>query len=338
MNDQKGYYNLAVHPGNINVWYESEVPRKSKLAGLFDSEELKAGRAMIPENLRDNYHHGKISDVARKKITRAVDYMVYLSPKKKFSFSYESKAGEFILNFITLTLSSQQIHSDNEIKSTILEPFLNTCRKKWKISHYLWRAEKQENGSIHFHIIANRFVPWNELRNVWNLHQQKLGYVTRYRNNQKAWHRDGFKFRPELAAKWNYQAQLKAYKDGILHDWSNPNSTDVHSLRFVGNVRAYIAKYITKSEQANNIIGRLWGSSENLANLKGGRTFAEGNAGDELEKLSSRPDVRFFKSDFFSCMYFDPKILLSGEFPILADCFETYIREHFSEYRPPTLL
>lgn len=305
---------------------------------MFTAEELAAGRTMIPENLRDNNHHGKISDQARKKITRAVDYMVYLSPRKKFSHAYEGKTGEFILNFITLTLSSQQIHTDNEIKSIILEPFLNTCRQKWKITHYLWRAEKQENGSIHFHIIANRFVPWNELRNMWNLHQQKLGYVTRYRNNQKAWHRDGFKFRPDLAKKWNYTAQLKAYKDGILHDWANPNSTDVHSLKLVGNVRAYLTKYITKSEQSENITGRLWGSSENLAHLNGGRTYAEGNAADEIDRMISRSDVRYFKSDFFSCLFFDPGTLFSGEFPILADLFETYIRDHFSEYRPPTLL
>jgi hypothetical protein len=301
---------------------------------MFDPDELAEGRKLIPDNLKNNYHRGIISKNAKKKITKAIDYLVYISPKKHNRHPYYNRSSIFILNFITLTLSSKQIHTDNEIKSNILEPFLNSCRKKWQISYYVWRAEKQKNGSIHFHLITNRFVPWNELRNCWNTHQQKLGYIDRYREHQQTWHRSGFRYRSELSSKWNYASQLKAYKDGLLHDWHNPNSTDVHSLRFVSNVKTYFIKYLTKSEQSGNIEGRLWGCSYNLSNLKGARTCAEGLISDELNKLTSLPDSKIYKSDYFSVIYFNPDNFKPELFPLLSALFDNYLSDRFPEYHP----
>lgn len=338
MNDVRGFYNCSIHPGNINVWYEPLTKSGRHYKPETDSDEIDEINSHIPTQFKDNYHHGLISPVAKKKITRAIDYLVYLSPKKKFSHPYYDRSRPFILNFITLTLSSEQIHSDNEIKSCILEPFLNTCRQKWKITHYVWRAEKQKNGSIHFHIIANRFIPWNELRNCWNLHQQKLGYVTRYRDNQIAWHREGFKYRPELEKSWPRSKQLQAYKDGILHDWNNPNSTDVHSLRFISDVRSYFVKYITKTAQSENITGRLWGCSYNLTDIKGARSFCEGSVSDEINTLVNTPGVTKFTGEYYTALYFDSKILYSGSFPELCSFFEQFLTDTFPDYRPPSLL
>jgi hypothetical protein len=337
MTTDNGYYNLAVHPGTINIWYTSLTPRRKKLNGMFLDDDLPDEKVLQPKQFLDNFHHGKISPIAKKKISKAIDYMVYLAPKKNNPHPYYNRSNNFTLNFITLTLSSPQIHSDNDIKSNILEPFLNTCRKKWKVSHYIWRAEKQANGSIHFHIITDRFIPWNELRNIWNLHQQRLGYITRYRDNQTAWHKEGFTYRETLEKKWNRAAQKKAWEDGVIHDWCNPNSTDVHSLRYVKNSRAYFTKYLTKQEQSQNISGRLWGCSVNLSNLKGGRTYAEGNISDELSKFSENPKVRSFSGDYFTCLYFDPALLQSGDYPLIAAVFEDYLMDHFPSYRQPGL-
>jgi hypothetical protein len=257
-----------------------------------------------------------------------------MSPPKLNRHPYYDRANVYCLNFITLTLSSQQIHSDHEIKHLLLEPFLLTCRRKWNVNYYIWRAEKQENGSLHFHICTNRFIPWNELRNAWNAHQQSLGYITRYRENQKLWHREGFKYRAELSPKRDRAAQLKAYKDGLLHDWNNPNSTDVHSLRHVHNVKAYFVKYLTKQEQSANIDGRLWGCSYNLSNIKGARTFAEGSAGDEIQGILNNPKCKFYKADYFTVIFFDISILSEREFPILYSLWHSYLEDTFPDRFP----
>ncbi|GAH86291.1 unnamed protein product, partial [marine sediment metagenome] len=61
---------------------------------------------------------------------------------------------------------------------------------------YVWRAEKQENGNIHFHFIVDNFIPWNELRNTWNRIQQNLGYISRFSEAQRLKHINGFSFDP----------------------------------------------------------------------------------------------------------------------------------------------
>lgn len=291
----------------------------------------------VPDQFLNNSHRGKISVIAAKKITRAIDYLVYLAQPKKLPHTLHGKGLTWRVNFITLTLSSPQIHSDNEIKSNLLEPFLNTMRQRWKVINYIWRAEKQANGNLHFHIISDKFIPWSELRDVWNALQQKLGYVSRYRENQLTWHKDGFRYRPELAKTWPRSKQLKAYKAGIVHDWHNPNSTDVHSLRQINNVRAYFIKYLTKSYQSTNIDGRLWGCSYALSNVKGARGFAEGRISTEIDQLLQMKGVKKYESQYFTAIYFDSQILQSGLLPEISEIFEAYLSELFPAHRPPGL-
>ena len=133
---------------------------------------------------------------ANKRVRLAIDWMVYLSKKKPLYSAEKKNKYQFKLNFITLTLPSKQKHSDNEIKATLLNQFLIELRHKYKLHNYLWRAESQANGNIHFHVVTDIFVPWRTLRTDWNRIQEKLGYISRY--------------------------QEKTGKD-------DPNSTDVHN-------------------------------------------------------------------------------------------------------------
>lgn len=337
MNEVNGIYNASIHPNQINIWYESLQSRKSNSGQyVFDKDSGNVVR-LSTGDITTRTHTGKISKAAERKIKKAVDYMVYLVPRRKHFTTADGRSGNYFLSFITLTLSSDQIHSDNEIKSSILEPFLNEMRKRWKVSNYIWRAEKQENGNLHFHIVSDRFIWWSALRDSWNYYQERLGYVTRYRDNQKAWHRDGFKYRPELGHKWNMSAQHKAWQSGLRHDWNSPNSTDVHSLKTITSVRSYICKYITKSEQAQNISGRLWGCSYELTNLSGARCFADGSLSEDLNKLCTAGVCRVYKADYYSVIYFTREILQRFLcFEILRELDE-YIDKRFPAYRSQDL-
>jgi hypothetical protein len=108
-NEINGYYSLALHPSQINIWYTSLSPRRPSINSMFDRDELAAGRKLIPTQFRSNSHNGKISKIAKKKITMAIKYLVYLSPKKDNRHPYYNRNSEFYINFVTLTLSSQYI-------------------------------------------------------------------------------------------------------------------------------------------------------------------------------------------------------------------------------------
>lgn len=296
--------------------------------------------------------------------------MLFLSKPKKLPNSRAGKKRTFRLNFITLDLSSDQAHTDQEIKRQILHPFLLEARRKWNINLYLWKAEKQEIGRIHFHIITDKFIPWNELRNVWNKHQQTLGYVTGYREDRQLWHRDGFKYAPEYAPRWNYSAQKKAYRAGLRTDWDNPNSTDIHKTRHIINLKAYFSKEMSKnpdSATANrleekcplcgcsmttvdgnfccqacqfsktHVSGMLWGCSVLLTDLRGGDAIADGNFSEELETIELSGKAYVYHARYYSIYYADNKLLTELKCKFLLSRFEEYIRQKFPVQYPPTL-
>lgn len=318
MDDHIYYNSISVHPRQINVYYQSLTPGRPK--------ETTGTR---PEQFENNAHQGRISPVAYKKITRAIDYLVYVARPKKLPNTYYGKGLRFYLAFITLTLSSEQIHTDQEIKTHLLNQFLIEMQNKWKVNNYLWRAEKQKNGNIHFHLICDKFIPWNDLRNTWNRIQQKLGYVTRYRENRILWHRTGFHFDPQLAPQWSYKAQRKAWREGLRTDWQNPNSTDVHSIRHVRKVNAYFKKYMTKQGEEVVVSGRLWGCSYALSRVTGARTDLWSKLEDELEIIRRLPRTRVVTGDWYTVFYLDIDELPYHGIKLIPLLFNQYLKDTF---------
>jgi len=359
LDDQASYYSVSIHPGKINVYYQTIGPRGPcrQTSGL-------------PEQFKNNLHNGKVSLIAKRKIKNGLDYMLFLAKPKKLPNTRSGKRRSFKLNFITLDISSDQVHTDQEIKRRILHPFLVEARRKWHVQLYLWKAEKQENGRIHFHFITDKYIPWNELRNVWNKHQQTLGYVTAYRNDRKLWHRDGFHYAPQYAPRWNREAQEKAYQEGLRTDWDNPNSVDIHGTRNIINLKAYFSKEIAKNPDpaGNNrpcekcpicggsmrtregnfcccacnyskthITGMLWGCSVLLTDLPGGRTDVDTGIQAELDAIAGSGKAYIYNARYYSIYYCDHKLLTELQCKRLLECFEEHIHKKFPIQYPPTL-
>lgn len=174
-------------------------------------------------NFMDNNTDGEISKAASKRIEKAVTWLLYHA-KVKYIFDVQlQKRFHFKINFITLTLPSEQIHSDDEIKKKALNNFLDNCRKTHNLKNYIWKAEKQLNGNIHFHLVTDCYIRYDKIQSLWNDSINLLGYVDRF-------------------------------KEKIGH--SNPNSTDVHSIKHVKRIANYVAKYMSKN-RAFKCIGEL---------------------------------------------------------------------------------
>ena len=318
MDDRITYNSISVHPRQINVYYQFLNPGRP------------AGTTGIrPPQFDNNAHKGKISPTAYKKITRAIDYLVYMAQPKKLPHTYHGKGLQFKLSFITLTLSSAQVHTDQEIKSHLLNQFLIEMQTKWKVNNYVWRAEKQVNGNLHFHIVCDKFIHWNDIRNTWNRIQQKFGYVTRYRENRLLWHREGFQFDKKLAPKWNYKSQLKAYKEGLRSDWQSPNSTDIHAIRRISKVNAYFKKYLTKQCENVEVSGRLWGCSYSLTNITGARTDLWSKLEDELKVIRECKYTRIVKEKWFTVFYIDMDYIEQMGLLHMPTLFNSYIKDNF---------
>jgi hypothetical protein len=334
MQDDNGYHSFSINPTCITSWYNSLTPKRH----FPNPEGWK-------KNFEHKEHNNKISKQASKKIFKAVDYLLYIAKSKPLPLTLKGKGMLYKIGFVTLTLSSPQIHTDTEIKKELLQPLLSYFRQHYKCEHYIWRAEKQKNGRTHFHILIDKFIPWLELRNVWNKYQQNLGYVTRYRELQKQLHADGFRFRATKNEKWTYNRQKQAYLNGEATNWNNPNSTDVHAIRNVKNIRKYISKYLSKNEQSQTkeelptnpntadvlaISGRLWGLSESLSKIQGARLDEDSGVWAEIDKVDKETSIVKYSGDFFQVWYctIDDLKRLGCEY--LLTVFKIYIKETFS--------
>jgi hypothetical protein len=161
-------------------------------------------------NGNDSAYNGYLSPATRRNVERMIS--VWLT---SVELNNELKKGKKEVNiekvfptFVTLTLPAAQVHSDNMIKEMLLSPFItwltsdsNEVYKKGRkkgqkkgfgVSIYFWRAEPQKNTNLHFHIIADKYVPWEAIREKWNHFCDRLGYVSRYALVQKQKFKDGF--------------------------------------------------------------------------------------------------------------------------------------------------
>jgi len=311
---------ISIHPNSINMF--SEVvwspykPARPKVEHLIKS---------------DKKTHGIVSQQARRKVGKAVDYLLYLANDNVLPDTAHGKQYKFKIAFITLTLPSKQIHSDNQLKEDCLNQFLVELRVRYKVRNYLWRAEKQKNNNIHFHILVDKFIPWSELRDRWNRIINKLGYIERYRDEMRQFHKNGFNCRKDLLKHWDYQKQVKAYQKGKINDWQSPNSTDIHSLYKVNRVKDYVTKYCTKNETNSEVNGRLWGCNYELSDIKGGTEIADQQIKSELNELINEYKPRIYSSDYFTVIHISVNQLNNTRFQNLYNIFTRYLFEHFKD-------
>lgn len=209
------YYTAHVKP-TYTVLIPTYSKRKSKRPLIFNSSRNP--------NLEKNTANGEISSKANKHIKNAVNWLLASTKLKRVYRRSDNTHFFFRLAFFTLTLPSKQKHTDNKIKSEALQPFITYARNRWGMKNYLWRAEAQKNGNIHFHFTTDIFIHHAELNRIWNLQLLKLGYI------------------------------------------GGKPSTEIHTVRKVKNLGAYLAKYMSKNDdERRKIIGKLWACSVSLS-------------------------------------------------------------------------
>lgn len=221
---------------------------------------------------RKKAYQGEQSATSIKRVKECLYTWCYsIAEGNKFNRSRGIKK-KVKLVMATLTLSSKQIHTDKEIKAKVLEPFLKKLKYSYDIVNYFWRAEPQDNGNIHFHLVIDKFIDKFDLQDYWNFYQNKLGYVDRY-----------------------YEKTGKV----------DPPSTQIQVFSGSAKSIEYLLKYLTKENNRRKIEGLQMRVSNKLSHLKLGvvelYNYEESDLADLLEKKA----VRKYVSDYATIFYFD---------------------------------
>ena len=177
-------------------------------------------------------YSGQVAEGTQQRIRKTIDIFLQLTPERMIWNPVVNCSHPFRLGFVTLTISDTgRMLTAKEGHSELLAPWLRTMRRRG-IGNYIWKAELQERGQLHYHVTVDEFLHWQVIRNEWNKLQKKAGLL------------DGF-----------------ARKQGHF----NPNSTDVHAVRNIKNFEAYLAKYLAKSDQNQDATkGKVWDCSKEL--------------------------------------------------------------------------
>jgi len=262
---------------------------------------------------RSNCHDGFISFKAAARLQTKIKYLFWLS--KCFTI----KRNELVclpnnkISFVTLTLSSDQLHSDSYIKRFMIGQFCIELNNRYPGLLYIWRAEKQKNGNIHFHFLLNKFIQWQFIRKLWNRIQKKEGYLQRYQAKfSKMW------FEEYLTSITNFKIDKLpkyriAYNLGVKCGWSDPNSIDVVNIKSIKNIYAYISKYMCKDndnretmsdDQRDNlkIEGRIYYCCSAISCINSNSLPIDEHITMDLDKIHlARPDCIYY-SDYFICI------------------------------------
>lgn len=265
--------------GSITRYYECQRRGKKSILSLNNEVNLTRGKfnGFISESTRKDL---------RKKLGLYYDAMLVVgsSYRKKYNICHP---------IITLTLPCVQVHDDNEIKRECLSRFIELMCKKYDIRFYYWIAEKQKNGNIHFHILADRFIEWQWIRKAWNARLETLGYLDVF--EQKNGHR-------------------------------NPNSTDIQIIRSLSKSSDYVTKYTSKADQQGGIIGRLHGECNKLKEVKKMKMYSFGEWDIKLREWIDDGKVRLFECEHAIVAYGNIYSLMKKECPKTFIEFKKHMR------------
>lgn len=354
--DNINFDSVSLNPNGVCIYKSYLNARRKKTNESETPEEIRAERTEKVIEAEAKLKHleristnGLMSKHAIKKMNRAIGWLLHNSAPIKEYDRHTKKWIKFRVCFVTLTLPSVQIHTDQEIKKVILNSFLEKLRRKSKVQLYLWRAEKQKNGSIHFHLLINKYVPALTLRKWWNDSCELLGYVSAYTEKMKSEIKCFADYYEKFISFGSYSELERRYLNGLITGWTNPNSTDIHSVRKVKNLTRYLSKYMCKNVSEADIeklgssvnlfvSGQLWGLSEVLSKMLSMCSEISERIFNEINLLVEKSHCKIISDKFFSFLCVPLKLVfqlnLTGLIEIIKNRYKDvgYFENKFSFY------
>lgn len=206
---------------------------------------------------------GKFTISAQKRLRKIIDIWLYTLSEIEVKYS-----------FITVTISSEMDAKINH--NNLVKQLIEKLKYRYGGFNYVWKAELQKNGNIHYHFIIDMEIDWKIVRRQWNKIQSF--YVDKYQIKMKQKYSKGYYFDVNMVDKngntISDEIQCKRYQKGNKANWRNPNSTDVKIVDTTQeNVGAYVGKYVGKIEEdkdntTDKIIKRWWSSNDELKLIK----------------------------------------------------------------------
>lgn len=233
----------------------------------------------------DNYYDPKNNRVRYQQLSGCTHRKE--SVKKLYSIN-KRKVRARLTNFINTEQGESRMYFyslsfpktiDEETAYKLLNSTLTTIRKYHQIKNYLWIAERQKNGTIHYHLALYHFL---KVRIVNDIVKKYLIHAIR---------------KQEL--NWTITAAKNYNGVDIAKDRNTRIPTNFADKDKVKKIAGYLTKYITKSTQ--KFTRQAWNSSKSLAAVSDGICVSV-NEVVQLFSTWELSDSACYANDF--CMFF----------------------------------
>lgn len=278
---------------------EAKEKHKQKLI-----EDLQAAKKKHREEKK-----GTLSRSGRSRMKQRCGYLFYHASDKVIHNTVKNYSYKLKLNVITLTLTQEQFHDDSFFKRKLYKNFIDALRKRYPGLSYVWRAETQENGNLHFHILTDHYIPIWYVNGLWLGILRRHGYKTTvekpdpHNMGETVWVNlnpvDVEKVRNEKdLGRYIRKYMAKGLDDSTLPELRKKLQTLYKEIHFCSSATdrhtlsidiAKIKKAVSIMER-RKVIGKIWGCSDNLV-LKPYRSAVDWITEEDRERLLSLKEI-----------------------------------------------
>lgn len=309
---------ISVLPSKVSVTTDISKQYRDSSGEWVYKENKTTDSVADKKKLVRKFHNFDISINSARNLRKKIDFLYYYSKSRRVK-TYSGKViSNFRVLFLTLTIPSPQVHNTAMIITNVLDPFLQICRQRLKMSNYVWRLEFQANGNAHFHILTDTYIDYYFAKKHWNKCLNQLGYIDAYQSKmQSLSYNDycnmyGKDYKGEKVSK---ELLFKRYNAGKGTNWKHPNSVDVKSIRSSREISFYISKYFSKKDKGqkcnaldneeNSFALRLCYWSRSLSRLKLESMPFDYYDADMVQLLDADDSVIRCVYDYCVVYYFD---------------------------------
>lgn len=247
-----------------SIYAYNKYPRRSLSRSLLQTRSAY--------NLRTETYTGTLRPGAKKRLTKAIEFLVMLTKKPKKIINHKGVEVNFRLSFLTLTIAQSGFITAKDAHTKLLEPFLRWMRETYNCKLYIWKAELQQRGQLHYHITSDCFIHYKGVRKKWNDLQKDAGLLNEH-----------------YAKYGNY----------------NPPGTEIRNVRKIKNIGHYLVKEIAKSFQNEvSVGGKVWDCSKYLKGNEFFTVHADNGTQTKINELIDIGEVRYILTDFCTIYQF----------------------------------
>lgn len=277
------YYQLS----RLGLCVVKQKGNRSQLSG--SSKFRCADNHIILKNWGENQHDKK--QEPKKEIIKEIEE----KPIKSYGLR-KTKIRNKILNFFNLNASKKfcafysisfPVEISDEIGYKCLNTWLTRCRKECGLKSYLWVAERQKNGTLHFHLITHNYMA---IRQVNEFMKQCL--ITQF---SKGFLNCSYK----VLEKYN-----GVDVDNLYHSKKGRNKNQrLSKADSTRKLSLYLTKYISKNDTKSNRLP--WHCSRDISALFISINYQDVTNLEIADLIQDNPEaVTTYEKEYFTMHYF----------------------------------